>query len=132
MLQVGNRVDVLDRHVVGNTQGNRRVVQDRLDACLDQLVRDVLGGRRRDRDDSQSDRPLLNLVSHPLIVLNDHVADALANLLWVVVKGCHNPVSATRHALIVEQCISKVTGAYQHHVPYQVRMQYAPQLLVQV
>src|SRR5690606_16084426 len=82
-LQLDRHVHVAHQHVRGHVQHGRREVEDRADARLDQALGGVLRRPRRGGDDPDHDPVLADEVAEAVLVVDDAVADLLADLLLV-------------------------------------------------
>ena len=79
--ELDGRARRVDRHVGGHVQERLRVVEDDLDAGLDDVVGHLLGGVGRNREDGDDDVLLANERPRLGVIADDGVADRLADLV---------------------------------------------------
>ena len=121
MLEVDDGVDVFDAYMRGDGQRDRRVAENAVEPCLDELGSDALGGVGRNGHHGDL-HPCLP--DHPVevgkILDAQSMADWLPDLLRVLIHDGYNAKAARFKLLIVGDSGSERAGTDENHRPDRV------------
>ena len=120
---MGDGVRVLDVHISWRIQTDGRIIQNRLDAGLDQLIGHFLRGRGWNREHGHLDLFLFDFLDHRGRIQDLIVSDFLPDLSRVVIEYHADMEAAIGEAIVTGQRMTDVAHPDDDHFPDAIHFQ---------